>query len=179
MPIGNRVGVYDYWSSNWDNKYNYSNQLHKDYIVKKTIKLFFDKSIKNIFALKKNNTIHIGKIDVKYANKLYTIYKNEYKNNPSVNKHFKKSLKVCKSYYEVTNYNKIIKTIKRQKAYIGRIWLLRLFNTTVVVASYFKPVTKINKTNKKTIQKPSKSSLFIRQLLILNRSKKNIKKNMF
>ena len=71
------------------------------------------------------------------------------------------------------------KKINRQRAYIGRIWLLRVANCTVVVVSYFKPTTKkqINFTKFKKCNNSTHSLL--KHIVVSNKIKKNTRKNVF
>lgn len=122
VPVINKTGYSMYWSSMWDDKFNYSRFLKEDIYVRKFIPVLLEDNIL---------------INFKHKNRL-TIFNNT---NNKYNMHMHKDWNNT----EIYNY---INTLNKSIFYTSKIWILRYQSWVLIFFYIYSP--SFNKLLKKS-----------------------------
>ena len=109
VPVINKTGYSMYWSSMWDNKFNYSKFLKEDIYIRKFIPIFLEDNI--LYNFKQNSNLSNSiNINVKY------------------NLHLQNNWNRDELYNYINSLNKVI-------FYTSKIWVLR-YQTWILIFFY-------------------------------------------
>lgn len=122
VPVINKTGYSMYWSSMWDDKFNYSRFLKEDIYIRKFIPILLEDNI--LFNFRhKNNLYNLNSVNVKY--------------NMHIHSDWNK--------YEIHSY---INGLNKSIFYTSKIWVLRYQSWILIFFYIYSP--SFNKLLKKT-----------------------------